>query len=157
MKPYALLALCGCTSAQWTDTFTGQDTRTLADASVSDEAGGSDAGPSPCDGLVASKQPVGTITVTFPGYNTPSSTIHVATSTATCDANVDTTQDGVLFASDALACAPLLAPGSPTQASAIASAVDPNGGPTNLQFQWSYGQAEAPLCVLLDDYALSKK
>lgn len=139
--------LPACAPAQWTDTFTGQDTRALPDSGTVDDTGAVDK----CTGLAMSKAPVQTITVTFPGHGTAMETIHVATSTATCDMSVDTDQDDVLFVSDASACAPLLAPGMPGMSSATASSA--GGGPNDLQFQWVY----STVCAIVDDYALSKK
>jgi hypothetical protein len=113
------------------------------DLGIDDDGGAT----SECAGLAMFRAPVTPITVTFPGYNTPTVTIHVVTPTASCDMPVDTTEDSVLFVSDASACALLLAPGNPGQSSATAS------GPNDLLFLWNYGD----LCQIQDDYALSKK
>ena len=148
MRWLVAVALAACSSAQWTDTFQGVDSRLVADAAVSDEPGvEDDAGTGfDCNGLAASKAPVSPITVTFPGYGTQSTTIHIVTSSATCDLNVDTTEDNVLFSGDASPCAPLLAPGTPVSSTAVAS------GPDQLLFQWSYG-----ICEIDDQYVLSKQ
>jgi hypothetical protein len=136
-----LCLVCSCSSAQWTDTFNGQDSRSVPDAGPPPEGG-----VDPCVGL-ASQMVVSPITVTFPGYGTSSSKIHVVTPSGACDVNIDTNTDGVLFASNAVPCAMLLAPPKPILGSATAS------GPNDLLFQWTYSAS----CTLVDDYALSRK
>ena len=140
-----LVLVVACSSAQWTDTFRGTDQRMATDAGFDDvDEGG--VTTFDCNGLAAMSKPVSTITVSFPGYGTPTLTMHVVTPTGTCDLVVDSSQDNVLFSSDASPCAPLLAPAKPVASTAVAS------GPDQLVFQWSYG-----LCEIDDNYALSKQ
>ena len=142
MRIALCLALAACSGATWDDTFAGQDARTT---SVGDASTSPDASPQACSGLAASSSTV-PITVTFPGHGTGSETIHIVAATGTCDLLVDTDTDGVVFASDAIPCAPLLAAGAPESGNATAS------GPDDLLFLWSYGT-----CTITDDYALTKK
>jgi len=141
--------MLGCSSASWTDTFRGQDTRSALDdgGTLDPEAtNGDDPGtPAQCDNIGALKAPVSPIVVTFPGHGTPAETIHIVFGTLTCDLSVDTDTDGVVYVSDATTCASLLAPEAPSAASATAS------GPDDLLFQWTYGT----VCTINDDYALS--
>jgi hypothetical protein len=147
MRPRSwLVVVCFGCGAAWTDSFKGQDTRVVPDAGVMDDSGAVDQ----CNALAASKHPVSPITVTFPGRGTPTAKIHVVAPSATCDVPVETDQQNVLFSSNALACAPILAPGTPGQGTVTASG---NGGPNDLQFQWTYGA----ICTIVDDYSLSKQ
>ncbi|HSQ67408.1 MAG TPA: hypothetical protein VLM85_29540 [Polyangiaceae bacterium] len=156
-----LVVLAACSVAVWTDTFGGQDTRTASTGALppSDDSGAStgdagtqyDAASSDCQALAASRAPV-PITVTFPGYGTGSASIHVVTSSGSCDLVADTAQDGVVFTSNALPCASLLAPGSPSFAQATASG---GAGPNDLTFQWGYDVAAT--CTITDEYSLAKQ
>jgi len=150
MKWLIGLVLAGCGGAQWTDTFTGKDVRSIPDASSFESAietddGGSSAAE--CAELATFKPPVATITVTFPNYDTPNVTVHVVTPNATCDMPAEATDTNILFVSDASACALILAPGNPSSSNATAS------GPNDLLFVWNYGD----FCQVQDDYALSKQ
>ncbi len=143
------LVLAACSSAQWTDTLTGKDNRTTSygDPSPDDDAVAPDGGPSnDCIGLANSSATV-PITVTFPGHGTPSAKIHVVAGSKTCDVNVDTDTDGIVFASDAIPCASTIAAGLPSSGTATVQ------GPSDLLFAWSYSVT----CTINDDYALSGK
>jgi hypothetical protein len=133
---------CG-EGASWTDTFRGVDNRFTSDAGPTDVDGGS----VDCTGLTL-LAPVTPITVTFPGYGTANPTIHIAFGTSSCDLDIDTTEDGVVFVSDASPCVTLLAPSSPSSSTATAA-----GSPTDLLFSWTLGG----VCTLEDDYALSRE
>jgi hypothetical protein len=145
-----------CSSATWTDTFSGQDTRTSSTGPLPQ---GGDAAPqydasaasSDCQALAASKPPV-PITVTFPGYGTGNASMHVVTSAGSCDLVASTATDGIVFTADALPCAPLLAPGTPSFGQATASG---GGGPNDLTFQWGYDIAST--CTITDEYSLAKQ
>jgi hypothetical protein len=104
-----------------------------------------------CSGLAATKTPVNPITVTFPNHGTSMETIHLVAASSSCDMNVDTDTDSVIFVSDATPCAPILAPGTPSMASVT---VYGTGSPNDMQFQWTYSGG---FCTIIDDYALSKK
>lgn len=158
-----LVVLAACSIAVWTDTFSGQDTRTTSTGALPPSGDGSaatgdastqydaSAVASDCQALAASRAPV-PITVTFPGYGTGSASIHVVTSSGSCDLVAETAQDGVVFTSNALPCASLLAPGSPSFAQATASG---GGGPNDLTFQWGYDVAAT--CTITDEYSLAKQ
>lgn len=137
-----------CSNATWNDTFSGQGTRSAStsDASVPPDAASS---ITACQNLAASKA-IAPITVTFPGYETGSAHIHVVTATGSCDLPADSTQAGLVFTTDALACAALLAPGTPSSAQATASG---GGAPNDLTFQWGYGLT----CSITDEYSLAKQ
>lgn len=139
--------VCACTlecgnGASWTDTFRGVDNRYTSDAGPTDPDGGS----IDCMGLTLAP-PVTPITVTFPGYGTANPTIHIIAGTSSCELDIDTVEDGVVFVSDASPCNTLLAPTPPSSSTATAS------GPTDLLFSWTLGG----VCTLEDDYALSKQ
>jgi hypothetical protein len=144
MRVLPWLMLAACSGASWTDTFQGQDTRTtsVGDAGVVGD-GGAQGG---CVGLANSSAPV-PITVTFPNHGVPPETIHVVAAGGTCDLNVDSDTDSVIFASDAIPCAKLLAPGTPSLGTVT---VFGSSSPSDMQFQWNYG-----VCTITDDYALS--
>ena len=154
---FVLVACVACSNATWNDTFNGTDSRStsggiapLDDAGVEDVALPSDGGASDaCAQLASSVAPV-PITVTFPGHGTTSEKIHIVAAGKSCDITVDTDSDGVAFASDTSACAPLIAVGTPSSGTATASGGD---APNDLLFQWSYGAA----CTINDDYSLSAK
>ncbi|HEY1955454.1 MAG TPA: hypothetical protein VGH28_07570 [Polyangiaceae bacterium] len=144
------LFLVACSSATWTDAFAGSDARstsvTAADAAPpSPDAGSAQS----CDSL-ANSSPTVPITATFPGHGSSSETIHIVAASGTCDMTVDTDTDGVIFASDAVPCASLLAPGTPESGTAQVSGTD---SPNDMLFQWSYGLA----CTINDDYKLDKQ
>ena len=147
--------VAACSSATWTDTFVGQDSRTNAldeagpedDDTVVVTSEGGPPGPE-CDTLAESKSGV-PITVTFPGHGTESERIHIVASSGSCDLDVDSDTDSVMFVSDATPCAPLIAPGEPSEATATVYGA---GSPDDLLFQWSYGE-----CTINDDYSLSKQ
>lgn len=151
-----VLPVAACASATWADTFSGQDTRTSSTGPLPQ---GGDATPqydasaasSDCQNLASSKAPV-PITVTFPGYGTGSASIHVVTASGSCDLVATTATDGIVFSADALPCAPLLAPGSPSFAQATASG---GVGPNDLTFQWGYDIAST--CTISDEYSLAKQ
>jgi hypothetical protein len=142
-----------CSAATWTDTFTGQSSRSAEDASaVPDpeaDLGDGSVSPQACTGLAQSKA-APAITVTFPNHGAPNETIHVVVGSQSCDLHVDSDTDGVVFASDASPCAPLIAPGTPGQSTATVSG---SSSPSSLLFQWSY----TDFCTIDDDYSLSKK
>jgi len=139
-----------CSSAAWTDTFAGSDTRSTSVTAADAAPPPPDAGPvQSCDGL-AQSSPTVPITVTFPGHGSSAETIHIATAAGSCDLTVDSDTDGVIFASDAVPCAKLVAAGTPESGTAQVSGTS---SPNDLLFQWSYGLA----CTILDDYKLDKK
>lgn len=149
-----LVAMCAllytaCSSATWSDTFAGTDTRSTSVTPV-DAAAPPDGGPIETCDQVAASSPTVPITITFPGHGTTAETMHIVTPAGTCDLVVDTDTDGVAFSSDAIPCAKLIAAGTPESGTAQASGGD---GPNDLLFQWSYGLA----CTILDDYRLDKK
>ena len=151
MRLVPIVFLLACSSAQWTDTFKGTDTRTLGDAeglSPDDDVTAPDDGGavSQCQGLANYAKPV-SIIVTFPNHGGANETIHIVVSSQHCDIPVDTDMDGVVFASDTSACAPLIAVGTPSSGTATAT------GPSDLLFQWTYGVE----CTINDDYQLDKQ
>jgi len=149
----SLIFVCACSAATWNDTFTGTSSRTTEDASVEPDPeadlGDAIASPQACSGLASSK-PAPTITVTFPNHGSAGEKIHIVVAAQSCDLDVDSDTDGVVFASDAAPCAPLIAPGAPGQSSATVSG---DTSPTSILFQWSY----TDFCAIDDDYSLSKK
>ncbi len=155
---YIVVALStACSSATWNDTFIGQDTRST-DAGAAppvDDSSTDDASfdPSACQGLASSRSTV-PITVTFPGYGTSSPTIHVVSSSGSCDVIADPVDVGILFSSDALPCAALLAPGTPSSGQVTAAGVSAST-PDTLTFQWGYDLLGT--CSITDQYSLSKK
>ena len=141
-----LFFVAACSPATWSDTFRGKSSRVVEDAGVTGDASSV---AQQCAGLAASK-PTADITVTFPGHGTPTETIHIVSGSSSCDLNVDTDTDGILFVGDALPCASLLAPGTPSSATATGSG---STSPTDLIFQWSYSL----VCAIDDDYTLGKQ
>lgn len=153
---FACALVVACESATWADTFAGQDTRSNAldeagpvddEATVVTSEGGAP-GPS-CATLAASRGTV-PITVTFPNHGGPSETIHVVAASGSCDITVDSDTDDVMFSSDAIPCAKLLAPGTPSQGSVTVSG---SSSPADMTFTWSYGL----ICTVTDDYSLTKQ
>jgi hypothetical protein len=138
---------CACTAASWVDTFKSTGARNVEDAgAAADDAGGA---VEQCAALAATKPPP-SITVTFPGHGTPTSSVHVTSGSQTCDMHVDTDTDGVMFVGDALPCAPALAVGTPSSATATISGLN---SPTDLLVQWSYSS----ICAIDDDYPLERQ
>ncbi len=143
----APLFFCACTAASWTDTFKSTGARSVEDAGAAAvDAGGA---VEQCTALAAQKSPP-SITVTFPGHGTANESVHVVSGAQACDMKVDTDTDGVLFVGDALPCAPVLAVGSPSSATATISGLN---SPTDLLVQWSYSS----ICAIDDDYPLERQ
>jgi hypothetical protein len=149
MKRFTLsliVVVCGCTPIAWTDTFAATGTRSTEDAGAPPPDSGTSS--QACADLATSK-PEPPLTVTFPNHGTPTATIHIVTGGKSCDIGVDTDTDGIVFASDATPCAPLVAPGAPGQSTAT---VYGTTSPTQLLFQWSYSST----CIIDDTYSLQK-
>ncbi len=152
--------VAACSAATWADTFRGTAARTVDDAGVvftdegfddvvviPDEAGS--VSPGACTGLAGTNTPP-PIVVTFPGHGTATESIHVVVGSKSCDMQIDTDSDGLAFVGDALACAPLIAPGTPSSATATLVG---SGSPSDLLFQWDYSL----VCTIDDDYSLGKQ
>ncbi|HEY2366466.1 MAG TPA: hypothetical protein VGH87_08775 [Polyangiaceae bacterium] len=144
---WSLIVVCACSAVAWTDTFTATGTRTTEDAGSPPSDSGTSA--QACATLAASK-PAPKLTVTFPGHGVGAESIHIVAGAQSCDLQVDTDTDGIVFVSDATPCAALVAPGAPGQSTAT---VYGSTSPSGLLFQWSY----STICTIDDTYSLSKQ
>jgi hypothetical protein len=144
---FTLLCLfLACSAVSWTDTFSATSTRSMEDAG----APPADAGNATQVCATFAAMPAPTLTVTFPGHGVGTETIHVVVGAQSCDLNVDSDTDGVVFVSNATPCAALVAPSPPGQSTATVSGTS---SPSQLLFQWSY----TGTCVIDDAYSLSKQ